>query len=319
MTATNIPIPRTGTGGAQIYGTPGTGAWEQLLDTMAPAVVNNPPIRHRILPTLTAKIKRSIIVTALVWLILTLTHTYSTWLLVLAFVVSLTVANHDLRLAVRSHLNYKAKRRDWEEYNAWVTGLRHETVSHLRANPKEVFDLPTDDQRTWAIGALGEEKVGAVLETLPAEFSVAHDLEVVRDGQVVANIDHVVAGPTGVWVVDSKRWAGTLGVNSRTKTFCMVGDSATAEGTAIRAKSTETLRLHAEDLGVHVSGILVAVVGGGQVDNDRAVIKGEPPIIAVPSGPALTAEITGGYRYSEPNWTIPKLLTRNSSVRLPHV
>jgi hypothetical protein len=62
----------------------------------------------------------------------------------------------------------------------------------------------------WEQGAAGEVKVARALEALPAEWTVLHDLA--WPGRPRANIDHVVIGPSGVFVVDAKNWTGTVEV-----------------------------------------------------------------------------------------------------------
>jgi hypothetical protein len=67
-----------------------------------------------------------------------------------------------------------------------------------------------DGVRAWRTGAVGEEMTAAALATLPAgAFVVLHDR---RKPRSRANIDHVVIGPTGVWVVETKNYAGSLSV-----------------------------------------------------------------------------------------------------------
>lgn len=65
----------------------------------------------------------------------------------------------------------------------------------------------TDDPastRVWSRGAVGEERVGKHLEDArPRGIEVLHDCRIPRSR---ANIDHLVIGPTGVWVVDAKRY-----------------------------------------------------------------------------------------------------------------
>lgn len=67
----------------------------------------------------------------------------------------------------------------------------------------------TDDPattRVWARGAVGEERVGQTLEDARAKgIEVLHDCSIPRSK---ANIDHLVVAPTGVWVVDAKRYVG---------------------------------------------------------------------------------------------------------------
>lgn len=54
----------------------------------------------------------------------------------------------------------------------------------------------------WRQGAAGERRTAELLEVLPGRrWAVWHDLRVPGSR---ANIDHVVAGRTGVWVIDTK-------------------------------------------------------------------------------------------------------------------
>jgi hypothetical protein len=64
--------------------------------------------------------------------------------------------------------------------------------------------------RAWRTGAAGEERTGDVLDPLEAEgYVVLHDLRMPGSR---ANIDHLVIGPTGVWVVETKSYEGALRV-----------------------------------------------------------------------------------------------------------
>ncbi len=60
---------------------------------------------------------------------------------------------------------------------------------------------------SFFMGARGEERVASVLGTLPEEFHVFHDF--VAGGE---HVDHVVAGPTGVFSVETKNWRGSVRV-----------------------------------------------------------------------------------------------------------
>jgi hypothetical protein len=60
---------------------------------------------------------------------------------------------------------------------------------------------PDPDPDRWRRGADGEAATAALLARLPRRWVVLHDLAVPGSG---ANIDHLVIGPTGVWVVDTK-------------------------------------------------------------------------------------------------------------------
>lgn len=58
----------------------------------------------------------------------------------------------------------------------------------------------------WARGAIGEEKLGALLDgLLSPEIRVLHDRQIPK---TVANIDHIVVCPSGVVVIDAKRYRG---------------------------------------------------------------------------------------------------------------
>lgn len=62
--------------------------------------------------------------------------------------------------------------------------------------------------RAWGIGAEGEERTARVLDPLRHEgFRVLHDRRMPHGR---ANIDHLVIGPTGVFVVETKSYAGRL-------------------------------------------------------------------------------------------------------------
>ncbi|HSS09069.1 MAG TPA: nuclease-related domain-containing protein [Acidimicrobiales bacterium] len=66
---------------------------------------------------------------------------------------------------------------------------------------------PESDPDRWRRGAAGEVATAALLSRLPRRFVVLHDR---RLPGVRANVDHLVIGPTGVWVVDSKAYRARL-------------------------------------------------------------------------------------------------------------
>jgi hypothetical protein len=60
--------------------------------------------------------------------------------------------------------------------------------------------------KAWVQGAIGEERLGARLDSLVSDhLAVLHDRRVPGTN---ANIDHVVVTRAGVWVVDAKRYKG---------------------------------------------------------------------------------------------------------------
>lgn len=57
--------------------------------------------------------------------------------------------------------------------------------------------------RNYLKGSEGEGKVEIELNKLPQDYFVFHDLPTGR-----GNIDHVIIGPTGVFIVETKNWKG---------------------------------------------------------------------------------------------------------------
>jgi len=73
--------------------------------------------------------------------------------------------------------------------------------------------------KNWLKGARGERKVHAELMTLPDEFVVFNDFhpsDPKSGGRAAWNLDHIVVGPTGVFVIDAKDYSqGFVGAASR--------------------------------------------------------------------------------------------------------
>ncbi|MDW3214975.1 MAG: nuclease-related domain-containing protein [Ilumatobacteraceae bacterium] len=63
----------------------------------------------------------------------------------------------------------------------------------------------------WERGAEGERRIAAVLDRLPTEYVVFHDLQLPNSK---ANVDHLVIGPTGIWAVDSKNYSNPVTIGS---------------------------------------------------------------------------------------------------------
>jgi hypothetical protein len=65
-------------------------------------------------------------------------------------------------------------------------------------------------ETVWARGARGEERVAKVLaKHLSDDVVVLHDRRIPGSR---ANIDHIAVAPSGVWVIDSKRYKGKVAV-----------------------------------------------------------------------------------------------------------
>ncbi len=83
-----------------------------------------------------------------------------------------------------------------------------------RSKPVRFLDRLLDvrsEDRNWRKGAEGEERVAAVLTAaLDDRWAVVHDLTVGTKG---ANLDHVLIGPAGVFVLNTKNLTGRLKVD----------------------------------------------------------------------------------------------------------
>ncbi|HVU92755.1 MAG TPA: nuclease-related domain-containing protein [Jatrophihabitans sp.] len=66
------------------------------------------------------------------------------------------------------------------------------------------------EAENWERGAEGEERVGALLDRADrATTRVLHD-RLLRPGTSKTNLDHLVVGPAGIHLVDTKNWGGRV-------------------------------------------------------------------------------------------------------------
>ncbi len=72
----------------------------------------------------------------------------------------------------------------------------------------EAIRGPKQSTHAWAKGAAGEARLGAFLEReLAGDAILLHDRRI-PGGR--SNIDHIAIGPSGVWVIDAKRYTGRV-------------------------------------------------------------------------------------------------------------
>ena len=80
-------------------------------------------------------------------------------------------------------------------------------VAACAATATALIAIPASTD-AWRIGAEGEEWIGEVLRPLESQgFFILHDRSMPRSR---ANIDHIVVGPPGVFVVETKHYTGKL-------------------------------------------------------------------------------------------------------------
>jgi Nuclease-related domain len=66
----------------------------------------------------------------------------------------------------------------------------------------------SEQARSWQRGAAGERRTARLLDRLTRDgFVVFHDLAMPSSP---ANVDHLVIGPTWLFVIDSKQWTGSI-------------------------------------------------------------------------------------------------------------
>jgi hypothetical protein len=85
----------------------------------------------------------------------------------------------------------------------WLSGLAAAAALAWRLRFRS-----TADTLAWRRGAQGERRTARLLAPLERQgYQVFHDLAIPGSA---ANVDHPVVGPTGVFVIDSKRYRGHL-------------------------------------------------------------------------------------------------------------
>jgi hypothetical protein len=128
---------------------------------------------------------------------------------------------------------------------------------------------PSTQARAWQRGAKGERHTARLLDRLGRDgYVVFHDLAIPDSP---ANLDHLVLGPSGVFVIDSKQWTGQVHQSS---------DGLIWHNHYRLDRTLATLRWQAETLG-HLLGVPVAplvcvhgahVQGGGLRAQGVAVV-----------------------------------------------
>lgn len=99
---------------------------------------------------------------------------------------------------------------------AWVWLRRHSSIIEDKLR----------EARAWCRGYEGERVIGELLESdLSDKFHVFNDLHF--PGRR-ANIDHIVVGPTGVFVLDTKNWRGVVEWDADGKKILLNGEEQDA-------------------------------------------------------------------------------------------
>ena len=133
---------------------------------------------------------------------------------------------------------------------------------------------PSSDAVAWRRGAAGERRTARLLGPLERQgWAVLHDLAVPHSR---ANLDHLVIGPGGVFVIDSKQYRGQLQLDSSGRLWH--GRDPLAP--ALRAVSFEADQAAQALPDPGVAVVPVVAVHGAQVPWGKVVMDGVPVVPA---------------------------------------
>ncbi|NMM23267.1 MAG: NERD domain-containing protein [Phycicoccus sp.] len=68
--------------------------------------------------------------------------------------------------------------------------------------------LPAEQAEPWLMGAAGEQAVAATLDGLPVPWSALHSIPLGDPDSPTGDLDHLVVGPGGVYVINAKHHPG---------------------------------------------------------------------------------------------------------------
>lgn len=159
--------------------------------------------------------------------------------------------------ARREHERRRKRRED-------AVRARHPRIGGLLLALKE----PPADERRWERGARGEEMVAAALdERCREDVVVLHDRAIPASR---ANIDHIAIAPSGVWVIDTKRYGGKIRVAKP-----LFGSAKLVIAGRDRTKLVAGLAKQVE----LVTQAAAGVAGGVPVRGALCFVEGELPLL----------------------------------------
>jgi hypothetical protein len=159
---------------------------------------------------------------------------------------------------------------------------------------------PSEQARSWQRGAHGERRTARLLRRLTRDgFVVLHDLALPGSP---ANLDHLVIGPSGVFVIDSKQWTGSVHQSADglvwhnhyrlDRTLETVRWEAETVGRLLGTRTAALVCVH----GAHVQGGGVAAQGvaivpahrlRGALGDDRVLSDGDIELLAAAAWTSL--------------------------------
>jgi nuclease-like protein len=153
--------------------------------------------------------------------------------------------------------------------------LEARAEARVRTALARVMGVHTDE-RAWRRGGEGEERVGQLLERLPTGWYAFHDLTVGSRG---ANLDHLVIGPGGVFVLNTKNLTGNVWVGERVILH-------NGQGKDFLRDSKRESQIAADRLSRAV-GFPVSAVAVLAIFADKMKVKTAPPEVRVVEGASI--------------------------------
>jgi hypothetical protein len=133
---------------------------------------------------------------------------------------------------------------------------------------------PSPDAVAWRRGAAGERRTARLLDPLERHgWAVLHDLAVPGSQ---ANIDHLVIGPGGVFVIDSKQYRGRLRLDS----FGRLWHGRYPLAATLRAVDYEADQAAKVLVDPDVVVVPIVAVHSAQVPWGKVVMNGVPVVAA---------------------------------------
>jgi hypothetical protein len=159
---------------------------------------------------------------------------------------------------------------------------------------------PSEQARTWQRGAHGERRTARLLDRLTRDgYVVFHDLAMPGSP---ANVDHLVIGPSGVFVIDSKQWSGSVqqGADGLTwhnhyqldRTLETVRWEAETVGRLLGTRTSALLCVHGAHVqggGLHAQGVAIvpAHLLRGALGDDRVLSDTDVALLATTAWTSL--------------------------------
>ena len=179
-----------------------------------------------------------------------------------------------------------------------------ESAHELARRQREKAERLLRSAEMYERGGDGERVVGAILDQLRQEgWEVFHDVR--WPGRQRANLDHVVVGPPGVFVIDAKNWSGRIEV--RDQTFRRDGRRQDRTVAAAGEAALAVQPLLSPEVGVTTRSVLCFVrdepLSGWCYDvmicssaNLREMLLGRPPVLTPDQVRSAAVELQLGFQ-----------------------